>query len=91
MVTGIQIRWAFGGASGGVLADLARAVCRELAVVAVGFGPSAVLVLVLGTDLAVMLVAVGVAMALTTVATAVAWPREARAFLGLLPARAQRA
>jgi hypothetical protein len=86
-VTATLLRWAFAGEWRALAAAMAGAVARELAVLALAFAPTALLVALAGGSAGATVVAALLAAPLAAAATYVAWPLESRALLRVLPAR----
>jgi hypothetical protein len=80
----VQLHWAFPGEWGATVAAMAKALAREACVLAVAFGPAAVLLLVLDDSAAVTVAAALLATVLVAVASYMAWPREVGALLGVV-------
>jgi peptidoglycan biosynthesis protein MviN/MurJ (putative lipid II flippase) len=85
LVSGLlQLAAAFGPVWRGVVGDMLAAIGRELVVLAIAFAPATVLRLVLGDGAAATVLVATVAAVLVVVGTALVWPRERDALLGLL-------
>ncbi len=90
--TMVLLRWAFGQEWLQLALAMTRFAGRELAVLVMAFGPSALLLVLTGGSTPVLVTAAAVfAAILTVVASHAAWPLESRALINVLPARGQAA
>ena len=80
----VLMRWAFADGWRSSAAEMARAAGREVVVVAVAFGPPALLLLALPESTAATAGAAALAALLVAIASHRAWPRESRAVADLL-------
>lgn len=89
--TVLLLRWAFGRRWKSLVAAMTRVAGRELVVLAFAFGPSGVLLALIGGPMVVTLTAGFLAAVLVIAMSHVAWPLESRALIGVLPARSRTA